>query len=157
MFTGVAFITGAASGIGQATGQSFARKGIKRIVLVDLGDLSAPISLLKGVETLSVQADVSDEAQVKAAIGRSYVAFERQACIDHGAEGVRINTVAPGLVETPMMAGDEVITEDSVQDVLTARPGMLEELADLITFMFSEEASYVNGSTWSVDGGRMVH
>lgn len=68
------------------------------------------------------------------------------------------NTVAPGLVETPMTAGREVLTEDSAPEVLPmARPGLPEELADVITFMCSEEASYVNGATWSVDGGRMVH
>ncbi|CAK9784066.1 short chain dehydrogenase [Cutaneotrichosporon oleaginosum] len=255
MFSGVAFVTGAASGIGQATAQSFARKGVKRIVLVDLGDLSTTIALLQNVETLPIKADVSDEAQVKSAVqgavdkwGRidyaancagigcprakfadtttadfektmgvnargcficsreqirqmlsqepletelgprraqrgaivnvasilglhvrwniapytaskhAVVSLARQACLDHGADGVRINTVAPGLVETPMTAGREVLTEDSAPEVVPmARPGLPEELADVITFMCSEEASYVNGATWCVDGGRMVH
>lgn len=57
-----------------------------------------------------------------------------------------------------MTAGRDVLTEDSTPEVLPmARPGLPEELADVITFMCSEEASYVNGATWCVDGGKMVH
>lgn len=37
-----------------------------------------------------------------------------------------------------------------------ARPGLPEEMADVITFMLSEKASYVNGTTWQADGGLMA-
>lgn len=37
----------------------------------------------------------------------------------------------------------------------TARPGAPEEMADVITFLLSEKASYVNGTTWQADGGLM--
>jgi NAD(P)-dependent dehydrogenase (short-subunit alcohol dehydrogenase family) len=38
----------------------------------------------------------------------------------------------------------------------TARPGQAEEMADVIVFMLSEKASYVNGTTWQADGGLLA-
>lgn len=65
------------------------------------------------------------------------------------------NTVAPGVVESPMTAGSQLLVEDALANVTPmARAGMPDEIADVLTYLCSEEASYVNGAVWSVDGGQ---
>lgn len=84
----------------------------------------------------------------------------KNAANENGGNGVRINAISPGWVNTNMMK--TVI--DSYKDVgvksgdnITigpmGRPGAPEEIANVAAFMCSEEASYVNGANFLVDGG----
>lgn len=78
----------------------------------------------------------------------------RTAAIDHAAEGIRVNAVCPGYIETPM-------TEDSMRKhgerilgrVPQARMGKPEEIAEAVVWMCSDRASFVTGAAWTVDGG----
>lgn len=75
------------------------------------------------------------------------------------APRVRVNCVVPGLVDTPMgdADGESVWTADGSETmrrmVLLERMGDPEEIADVIAFLSSDAASYVTGSTLTVDGG----
>lgn len=84
----------------------------------------------------------------------------KNAANENGGNGVRVNAISPGWVDTNMMK--TVI--DSYKDVgvksgdnITigpmGRPGTPEEIANVAAFMCSEEASYVNGANFLVDGG----
>ena len=72
------------------------------------------------------------------------------------AEGIRVNAVCPGFVYTPLTAN---VTEDpETHDKMCAlhpmgRLGQPEEIASVIAFLASNEASFVAGATWPVDGG----
>jgi len=65
-------------------------------------------------------------------------------------KGVTSNAVTPGVIETDMTAD---LDGGLVEVVPAGRVGQPEEVAAAVAFLVSEEASYVNGATLSVDGG----
>jgi meso-butanediol dehydrogenase / (S,S)-butanediol dehydrogenase / diacetyl reductase len=85
--------------------------------------------------------------------------------LDHGGAGVRANCVCPGWVRTPMadeemdeLAGSlgtsrEEAYAAAVGDVPLGRPSEPEEIAELVVWLLSDRASYVNGAVIPVDGG----
>jgi NAD(P)-dependent dehydrogenase (short-subunit alcohol dehydrogenase family) len=78
------------------------------------------------------------------------------AASEYASQGIRINCLAPGGVDTPQMRGSTAST-DTFQEREAGHPlgrvGRPEEIANLITWLSSDEASYVNGSTHIIDGG----
>ena len=74
----------------------------------------------------------------------------------YAAEGIRVNCIAPGSVDTPQMRGSTASAQTFHQrevDHPLGRVGRPEEIANLITWLASDEASYVSGSTYIIDGG----
>jgi NAD(P)-dependent dehydrogenase (short-subunit alcohol dehydrogenase family) len=76
--------------------------------------------------------------------------------IDYAADGIRVNAVFPGITATRMNRWwlddpeERARTEASVPLGRAATP---EEIAAVIAFLASDEASYVTGAAWTVDGG----
>lgn len=83
----------------------------------------------------------------------------KSSAIDHAAQGLRINGVAPGAIKTDIIArqlsgGDENFNEESIAAMHPMnRLGRPEEVANAICWLLSEEASFVTGHILSVDGG----
>ncbi len=72
--------------------------------------------------------------------------------------GINVNAVAPGMVDTPMVRepGKELPKEDKdliMRDIPLKRIGKPEEVSAMVVFLASEEASYITGATFYVDGG----
>jgi 3alpha(or 20beta)-hydroxysteroid dehydrogenase len=80
--------------------------------------------------------------------------LSKTAALDLGAIGVRVNSVHPGGIDTPMVAFGGDTQESSWAKALPlGRMGQPDEVASVVTFLASDEASYVTGAEWSVDGG----
>lgn len=74
-----------------------------------------------------------------------------------GKKGITVNAVAPGFIETDMVAKmPEEVLNGMRAKVPVGRLGKPEDIADAYLYLSSEEASYVNGATLSVDGGMTV-
>ncbi|MEO1722702.1 MAG: SDR family oxidoreductase [Pseudomonadota bacterium] len=93
-------------------------------------------------------------------------ALTRAMACDHGPEGIRVNAVCPGYVDTPMLqsfftgagsGGDGRSIDDLQQAVRDVHPmrtyGTPEDIANLVLWLASDEARYASGQLWVIDGG----
>jgi NAD(P)-dependent dehydrogenase (short-subunit alcohol dehydrogenase family) len=84
------------------------------------------------------------------------VQLSRSLAIDHGPDGIRVNCVCPGLVDTSMadwIRQDEEALTQWARTVPARRIGTADEIAATVAFLASAAGSYVHGSVLMVDGG----
>jgi 3-oxoacyl-[acyl-carrier protein] reductase len=82
------------------------------------------------------------------------IGLTKSVAREYGMRGITANAVAPGWIETDMTASlKPEIREAMLKSVPAARPGLPEDVASVVAFLASDEASYVNGQTIAVDGG----
>jgi NAD(P)-dependent dehydrogenase (short-subunit alcohol dehydrogenase family) len=88
------------------------------------------------------------------------IQLTKALAIDHAADGIRINCICPGPIETPLLsrifesaAEPEQERRRNVEKTLLKRLGRPEEIANVILFLASAEASFMTGSVVVVDGG----
>ncbi|MFC3098291.1 SDR family NAD(P)-dependent oxidoreductase [Alteraurantiacibacter palmitatis] len=93
------------------------------------------------------------------------VGLTRTAASEVAQKGVRVNCVMPGVIETPLLVGmleqmfdgDVQAGMDKLGQVATLnRVGQPREVGDVVSFLLSDEASYVNGAKWEIDGGALA-
>jgi NAD(P)-dependent dehydrogenase (short-subunit alcohol dehydrogenase family) len=115
------------------------------------------------VNVASIRAVVAGGNMVQYDTTKAAVAgLTRAMARDHAAEGIRVNAVCPGPIFTPFherratQAGTspEAFKERFGQDTMLKRAGTPREVAACITFLASEDASYVTGTCLFVDGGQ---
>lgn len=83
-------------------------------------------------------------------------ALTRALAIDYAQDGIRCNVVNPGLIDTPM-AAPLMANPEQLAPILThypiRRPGKPEEVAAMVLYLVSDEAAWVTGGTFMIDGG----
>ena len=88
------------------------------------------------------------------------IGFTKALALELGPKGITVNTIPPGMVDTPMLRASEErgllggTVEDSAERTPVRRAGKPEDIAYACSFLVSEEASYVTGQVIGVNGGR---
>jgi glucose 1-dehydrogenase len=107
------------------------------------------------VNLSSVHAHATTENVVPYAASKGAIeAFTRGFSLEMAARGIRVNAVAPGAVDTPMLWNNPNVKSGA--EKITGAVGRPEDLAAAICFMSSDDAAFVNGATLIVDGGRLA-
>jgi NAD(P)-dependent dehydrogenase (short-subunit alcohol dehydrogenase family) len=84
----------------------------------------------------------------------------RVAAIDYARAGIRVNGVLPGITETPMnhwWLDDEQARAETLARIPVGRAARPAEIAAVVAFLLSDDAAYVTGALWAVDGGLTAH
>lgn len=109
------------------------------------------------VAVSSVSGERGDWAQAAYNATKSAVSgFVRSLALDWGAQGVRVNAVAPAFTFTEVTAGvgrDEASLAPFVNRIALGRPAEPEDIAPAVLFLASEQAAYITGVVLPVDGG----
>lgn len=110
--------------------------------IVNISSLNAHVPMWFGAAYSSAKAGVE--------------MFTKNAALELGGRGIRVNVVLPGLVETPLtaaMTSSEALMADFDQRIVLSRAAQPEEIAAPVLFLASDDASYITGTSLVVDGG----
>ena len=107
------------------------------------------------VNLASVSGQMGNVGQSNYAASKAGVeALTRTLCLEYAAKGIRINAVAPGFTYSEMTkAIPETVVEAMLKKIPMRRGAEPQEIARAILFLASEDASFINGQTLSVNGG----
>jgi len=101
-----------------------------------------------------------DHAVAYCASKGGVVLMTKALAIDHGAQGIRVNCICPGDVETPMLPADAKMRGQKWEDYIAGcanrplgRVGTVEEIAKAVLFLASDDSSFMTGAALVVDGG----
>ncbi|WP_444997946.1 3-oxoacyl-ACP reductase FabG [Aliikangiella sp. IMCC44359] len=85
------------------------------------------------------------------------IGFSKSLAKEMGRYGVRVNVVAPGLIETDMISGmTDKAKKDIEKKILLKRVGTVDDIANAISFLCSDKSSYMTGQVLQIDGGLRV-
>ena len=80
----------------------------------------------------------------------------RQLALEHGENGIRVNAINPGVIETAMTLEDGDTIDGLLAETPLGRAGQPEEVADGVLFLASDDASFITGHNLVMDGGFTV-
>jgi len=129
-----------------------AREAVRRMSTRNGGTGGAIVNLSSIAPTLGAPGQYVDYAASKGAIDAMTLGLGREVA----AEGIRVNAVRPGLIETEIHASGGIPDRvNQLKDTIPIkRGGTAEEIAEAVRWLVSDGASYVVGTTLTVSGGR---
>jgi NAD(P)-dependent dehydrogenase (short-subunit alcohol dehydrogenase family) len=150
----VALVTDAGSGIGREIAFQYAAAGAK-VVVSDV--LEAGGGVIVNIASVLGQVGFKNSSAYVAA-KHGVVGLTRNAALEYRAQKIRVNAVGPGFIRTPLveksMSPDAMKALESLHAV--GRLGESAEVAELVTWLSSDKASFVTGAYYAVDGGYLA-
>jgi 3-oxoacyl-[acyl-carrier protein] reductase len=103
----------------------------------------------------STSAVLGNKGQANYAAAKAGIeAFSRTLAREVGSRGITVNTVAPGFINTDMTDSSSGLDqEELIKEIPLGRFGKPSEIAHLISYLCSEESSYITGQTIHINGG----
>lgn len=99
----------------------------------------------------------SENVPAYAASKHGIVGLTRTAALEYADDGIRVNAICPGVIHTAMIerftGGDKEVQEGLAEDQPLGRMGKPQEIADVVTWLCSDSASFITGHAMAVDGG----
>jgi len=135
--------------------------GLKHVLPVMLKQNKGSIINTASIAGLIGSPDIAAYTASKHAV----IGLTKSAALECAATGVRVNCVCPGLIDSRMLSaiiegrnpGKAHVASDKIVERIPARRlGLASEVASIVAFLASDEASYVSGSAYTVDGGRVA-
>ena len=135
--------------------------GLKHVLPVMLKQNRGSIINTASIAGLIGSPDLAAYSASKHAV----IGLTKSAALECTATGVRVNCVCPGLIDSRMLSaiiegrnpGHAPVANEKIVDRIPARRfGQASEVASIVAFLASDEASYVSGSAYTVDGGRVA-
>jgi NAD(P)-dependent dehydrogenase (short-subunit alcohol dehydrogenase family) len=128
-----------------------------------------PVMVKQGSGSIVNTASIASERGLAGACAynaskHGVVGLTRTAASEAGPKGVRVNCVMPGVIETPLLRGMLEQMFPSVEEGLDTlgkvatlnRVAQPDEVGKVVSFLLSNQASFVNGAAWEVDGGALA-
>jgi NAD(P)-dependent dehydrogenase (short-subunit alcohol dehydrogenase family) len=135
--------------------------GLKHVLPVMLKQNRGSIINTASIAGLIGSPDIAAYSASKHAV----IGLTKSAALECTTTAVRVNCVCPGLIDSRMLSAiiegrnpaKAPVPEDKIVDRIPARRlGQASEVASIVAFLASDEASYVSGSAYTVDGGRIA-
>lgn len=127
--------------------------------------------VLQHMEKEEIEGDIVNIASIAGLVGYGnnaaycaskggVVELTREMALDYGSQGINVNSVSPGVIETAMtneMLEDEETRQFIDSNTISGRVGRPEDIANAVAFLASSESDFILGENLTVDGGWTAH
>lgn len=107
--------------------------------------------VLNNASVAGLHSYASGQSYAYSSSKAAVIQLSRILALNYGKYGVRVNSICPGIIQTPIFGGRDISASN--EKIPLHRVGVVEDVANIACFLVSSEASYITGAVIPVDGG----